>query len=66
MPVIVTRKGKRGICRLFHTSMEAMPYGHRRNTKREGAIRRLCCTGMESMPYGYRKNTERERGTYAV
>ena len=49
----------------YPASMEAMPYGHRRNTKREGDIRRLCRTIMEAMPYSHRRNTERERGPYA-
>ena len=31
-PVTVTRKGKGGLC---NTSMEAMSYGHRRNTEGE-------------------------------
>ena len=33
-PVTVTRNGKGVIGRLFCTSMEAIPYGHRRNTER--------------------------------
>ena len=33
-PVTVTRKGKGAIGRLCRTSMEAILYGHRRNTER--------------------------------
>ena len=49
----------------YPVSMEAMPYGHRRNTKREGDIRRLCRTIMEAMPYSHRRNTKRVRGPYS-
>ena len=63
-PVTVTRKGKGAIRRLCHTSMEAIPYGHRRNTEREGGIHRLCSTSMEARPYSHKRNTERERGPY--
>ena len=31
--VTVTRNGKDDICRLCHTSMEAIPHGQRRNTE---------------------------------
>ena len=30
-PVTVTRKGKRGMCRSYHTVMEAIQYKHRGN-----------------------------------
>ena len=34
MPVTLTRGGKGSILRLCRSSMESMPYGHRRNTER--------------------------------
>ena len=70
----VTRKGKRDICRLCHTSIERGPYagyavramtGHRSvppvtvTRKGKGDIYRLWGTSMEAIPYGHRSNTVR-------